>query len=161
MTGNEFPISEDDLQAFIDGRLDDERRTAVETHLAAHSELTDRIAAERRHRTLLRGRLEAKFAEPIPARLRVANLRAARRGRWIGSTRAAAAALVIFGVGAVAGWVANGLAPSRLPPVATAGVTQNAVAAFRTYVVEVAHPVEVGVQHEAHLLQWLSKRRCA
>lgn len=158
MTGKEFPIGEDDLQAFIDGRLDDGRRTAVEAHLAAHPELADRIAAERRHLSLLRGQLETKFAEPIPARLRIANLRAARRGRWISSVRAAAAALVIFGVGAAVGWVANGLTPSPIPAVATAGVTQNAVAAFRTYVVEVAHPVEVGVQQEAHLLQWLSKR---
>lgn len=158
MTGKEFPIGEDDLQAFIDGRLDDGRQTAVEAHLAAHPELADRIAAERRHLSLLRGQLETKFAEPIPARLRIANLRAARRGRWIGSVRAAAAALVIFGVGAVVGWVANGLTPPPILAVATAGVTQNAVAAFRTYVVEVAHPVEVGVQQEAHLLQWLSKR---
>ncbi len=120
--------------------------------------LPSRIAAERRHRTLLRGQLEAKFAEPIPARLRIANLRANRRVRWIGWTRAAAAALAIFVVGAVAGWFANGLAPTPVRSVATAGVTQGAVAAFRTFVVEVAHPVEVGVQQEAHLLQWLSKR---
>lgn len=158
MTGNELPIGEDDLQAFIDDRLDDKRRAAVEAHLAARADLAERIAAERRHRTLLRGQLEAKFAEPIPARLRIANLRAARRGRWIGSTRAAAAALAIFVTGAVAGWVANGLTPTPVPSVATAGVTQSAVAAFRTFVVEVAHPVEVGVQQEAHLLQWLSKR---
>lgn len=158
MTGNEFPIGEDDLQAFIDDRLDTEQRAAVEAHLAARPDLAERISAERRHRTLLRGQLEAKFAEPIPARLRIANLRANRRGRWIDSTRAAAAALAIFVTGAVAGWVANGLVPTPMPPVATAGVTQSAVAAFRTFVVEVAHPVEVGVQQEAHLLQWLSKR---
>jgi anti-sigma factor RsiW len=37
-------------------------------------------------------------------------------------------------------------------------VAQGAVSAYRTFVVEVAHPVEVGVSQEAHLLQWLSKR---
>ena len=40
----------------------------------------------------------------------------------------------------------------------TASVAQGAQAAYRTFVVEVAHPVEVGVQQETHLLQWLSKR---
>ena len=40
----------------------------------------------------------------------------------------------------------------------TTAVAQGATAAYRTFVVEVAHPVEVGVAQEAHLLQWLSKR---
>ena len=158
MTGNELPIGEDDLQAFVDDRLDGPRRAAVEAHLAAHPELADRIAAERRHRTLLRGQLDAKFTEPVPARLRISTLRAARRGRWMNSTRSIAAALVIFVVGGVAGWFANSLTPSSSQPAPTVSVAQSATAAFRTFVVEVAHPVEVGVQQEAHLLQWLSKR---
>ena len=41
---------------------------------------------------------------------------------------------------------------------ATVSVAQGATAAYRTFVVEVAHPVEVGAAQEAHLLQWLSKR---
>jgi anti-sigma factor RsiW len=45
-----------------------------------------------------------------------------------------------------------------LAPPATTGVAQNANAAYRTYVVEVAHPVEVASAQEAHLLQWLSRR---
>lgn len=158
MTGTEFPIGEDDLQAFVDDRLDGARRTAVEAHLAAHPELAERIAAERRHRTLLRSQLDAKFAEPVPVRLRIANLRAARRRSWIGSMRSVAAALAIFVVGAIVGWFANNVAPTSIPSAPTTSVAQSATAAFRTFVVEVAHPVEVGVQQEAHLLQWLSKR---
>jgi len=158
MTGNELPIGDDDLQAFVDDRLDDPRRTAVEAHLAARPELADRVAAERRHRTLLRGQLDAKFAEPVPARLRIANLRAARRGSRIVSMRYIAAALAIFVVGATAGWFANSMTPASRSPAPTTSVAQSATAAFRTFVVEVAHPVEVGVQQEAHLLQWLSKR---
>ena len=40
----------------------------------------------------------------------------------------------------------------------TTSIAQGATAAFRTFVVEVAHPVEVGAAQEAHLLQWLGKR---
>ena len=112
MTGNELPIGDDDLQAFVDGRLDDARRRAVEAHLAARPELADRVAAERRDRTLLRGQLDAKFAEPVPARLRISTLRAARRERWTRSVRSIAAALAIFVVGGVAGWFASSLTPS-------------------------------------------------
>jgi anti-sigma factor RsiW len=150
-------IGEDELQAFIDDRLDDERRAAVEAHLDAHPELRERIAAERRQRSELRAALQAKFDEPVPARLRIANLARPSRTRvWTN----VAAALAIFAVGATAGWFANGIAPSPVATASapTAGVAQGATAAYRTFVVEVAHPVEVGVQQEQHLLQWLSKR---
>ncbi|TAJ94786.1 MAG: anti-sigma factor [Reyranella sp.] len=155
---SEYPIGEDELQAFIDERLDGERRAAVEAHLAARPDVAERIALERRQRAILRGRLDAKFAEPIPGRLRIANLRAVQRTSWVRSWTAAAASVIIFVAGATAGWFANEIAPAPLPVAPTASVAQGAHAAYRTFVVEVAHPVEVGVQQEAHLLQWLSKR---
>ena len=37
-------------------------------------------------------------------------------------------------------------------------VVDDAVAAHRTFSVETRHPVEVGANEEAHLVQWLSKR---
>jgi anti-sigma factor RsiW len=37
-------------------------------------------------------------------------------------------------------------------------VFDDAIAAHRTFSVEVRHPVEVGAGEEAHLVQWLSKR---
>jgi anti-sigma factor RsiW len=151
-------IGEDELQAFIDDRLDGERRAAVEAHLALHPEIRERVALERRQRAMLRGQLEAKFAEPIPARLRIANIRAAQRGQWAGWMRSAAAAVAIFVVGAASGWFANGFAPASAPVAPTTSIAQGATAAFRTFVVEVAHPVEVGAAEEAHLLQWLGKR---
>jgi anti-sigma factor RsiW len=158
MTDKAFSIGEDELQAFIDDRLEGDRRAAVEACLAAHPELAERIAVERRQRAILRSRLEAKFAEPVPARLRVANLRAARRSFRARSWTSAAAAVALFVAGATAGWFANTIALALLAPTPTASVAQGAHAAYRTFVVEVAHPVEVGVQQEAHLLQWLSKR---
>jgi len=163
MTGNDapVPIGEDELQAFVDGRLTGARQTAVETYLAAHPEIAERVALERQQRVRLRGQLESKFVEPVPPRLWIANIQAARRGRWLRRGRAAVAAMVIFAVGAGSGWFASRLQPlqsAAAPAPATAAVAQGAAAAYRTFVVEVAHPVEVGVSQEAHLLQWLSKR---
>lgn len=125
-------IGEDDLQAFIDGRLDGARRAEVEAHLAAHPEVGERVAAERRHRTMLRDELKAKFDEPIPARLGIAALRAARRGGWASRMRMAAAALAIFVVGAAGGWLANDLMPDGVPAAPTRSVAQGAAAAYRT-----------------------------
>ncbi len=157
MTGTETPIGEDDLQALVDDRLDPARRAAVETYLTRHDELARRIATERSQRAALRAQLQAKFDEPLPARLRIANLQAIRRGRWRGRVRTAAAALAIFVTGAAGGWFAGRAGPGVAPP-ATATVSQGAAAAYRTYVVEVAHPVEVAATQEAHLVQWLSRR---
>lgn len=159
MSGAPHAIIEEDLQAYIDGRLSGERLTAVEAYLAQNPEVRERVAIEQRQRTALRGLLAAKAAEPIPARLWIANIQAARQQRmrrWVG---AVAAGVLLFMVGAGTGWMAGqrGGDVAAAPPPTTA-VAQNASAAYRTFVVEVSHPVEVDAQHQAHLLQWLSRR---
>ena len=160
MSGDNVPIGEDELQAFVDERLDGPRRAAVEAHLARHPEQRERIFAERRQRAALRAELKGKADEPIPARLRIASIEAARRARFMRRMGLAAAALAIFIVGAATGWLANEQRPGAIiaATAPTTSVAQGATAAFRTFVVEVAHPVEVDVAQEAHLLQWLSKR---
>lgn len=158
MSSDNVPPGEDELQAYVDERLDGPRRAAVEAHLARTPELRDRIQAERRHRASLRGQLQDKVDEPIPPRLRIANIQAARRARLARRAGLAAAALAIFMVGAGVGWLANEQRPNVAMSPPTTSIAQGATAAYRTFVVEVAHPVEVGAAQEAHLLQWLSKR---
>lgn len=158
MSGDNVPPGEDELQAYVDDRLDGQRRAAVEAHVARSPELRDRIQAERRHRASLRSQLQDKADEPIPERLRVANIQAARRARLTRRAGLAAAALAIFVAGVGAGWLANEQRPSIAMSTPTASIAQGATAAYRTFVVEVAHPVEVGAAQEGHLLQWLSKR---
>src|SRR5205807_5738713 len=72
-----------------------------------------------------------------------------------------AAALALFILGGIAGWTARdvlpGLASSAAAQLASA-VFDDAIAAHRTFSVETRHPVEVGANEEAHLVQWLSKR---
>jgi anti-sigma factor RsiW len=156
MTINDGPIVEDDLQAYIDGRLPDARRAAVEAHLAQNSDVRGRVELDIRQRNRLRSQLEGIANEPVPARLRVANIQATRRATMMRRLTAVAAGLVIFTVGAGIGWFAAN--HEAVAPPATTGVAQNATAAYRTFVVEVAHPVEVASAQEAHLLQWLSRR---
>jgi anti-sigma factor RsiW len=153
MTGK--PIGEDDLQAAIDGRLDEPRQRLVESYLAAHPDLAARIAEYREHRQALRARLQAKYDEPVPPRLRVAGILAARRSAWRRRVGQAAAAALLMLIGGAAGWALRGateIAAVRSP------LTQEAIVAYRTYVVEARHPVEVDAGQEAHLVQWLSRR---
>ncbi|MGU3420717.1 anti-sigma factor family protein [Methylobacterium sp. D54C] len=150
------PVGEDDLHAFVDGRLDPGRRAAVEAWLVAHPEAAARVAADREVRDRLRARLAPVAEEPIPARLRIANLAAPRRmgiPRWW--TNVAAAALLLA-LGGAAGWAGRGAVPG--PGAPAEPMTQAAVSAFRTYVVEAAHPVEVRADGSSDLVQWLTAR---
>ena len=122
----------------------------------------ERIAAERRQRAGLRAQLQGKAAEPIPARLRIASIQAARRARLIRRASLLAAARRDLRGRRQRRLVRRAACgptqPALVAQAPTTAIAQGATAAYRTFVVEVAHPVEVGVAQEAHLLQWLSKR---
>lgn len=154
------PIGEDDLQTFIDARLDASRRAEVEAYLADHPDVARRVETERRQRDLLREALRPLGDAPVPARLRVAALAAARRERFRRNLRAVAAACTIFVAGSGGGWFAGQRAAEHAAPphAAPMAVAAEAGLAYRTFVVEVMHPVEVRAAEQAHLMAWLSKR---
>jgi anti-sigma factor RsiW len=155
------PVSEDDLQAAIDGRLAPDRRALVESWLATHPEAAARVEACRRQREALRAALAPSAELPIPSRLRIAHIAASRRAALRVRVWRATAAILLLAAGAAGGWTGRGL----LAPPGNAGgggpgteLTRDAIAAHRTYVVETRHPVEVDATQEAHLVQWLSRR---
>lgn len=148
------PVTEDELHAYLDGELPADRHNAVEAWLTAHPEDAAKVAAWRAQADAIRARYGAVAAEPVPQRLALDRL--ARNGgrRWLGM--AAVAALAAFIVGGAVGWMARGAsaaAPSRFEL-----FTNDAIEAYKLYVVEVRHPVEVPGTERAHLVQWLSKR---
>lgn len=155
MTG-ERPIGEDDLQAYVDGRLASSRREAVRAYLDDHPALADQVKQEIDLREALRARLAFKAAEPVPSRLRIANLMAVQH-RPAHRRAAAVAAVVGLLIGGAVG-AAGGVWWSGAGHVAEASVAENAIAAHRIYVSERLHPVEVPAEQEAHLVQWLSRR---
>src|SRR6185295_16401088 len=129
------PVTEDELHAYVDGELAQDRRAAVEAWLGTHVEDAARVAAWRAQADAIRARYGAAAVEPVPARFDLDRL-----------------ALV---VGAAGGWFGRGLWEGA--PTAKA-VTAEAVDAHRLYVVEVRHPVEVPGSDSVHLGQWLSRR---
>ena len=161
MTPRGRPVEEDDLHAHIDGQLAHDRAEDLDAYFAARPEERERFSQYAAQRQALRAALAARTDEPIPARLRVANLlaqRRRRRNRWFVEI---AAAVYLIVLGGISGWVARDLIGPRgsLPFEAVARmITADAIAAHRTFSVEVRHPVEVDAAQEAHLVQWLSKR---
>jgi anti-sigma factor RsiW len=155
------PVEEDDLHARIDGQLAHNRAEDVDAYLAAHPEEQARLSQYAAQRQALRAAFAAQADGPIPMRLRAAHLLAQKRRQRLRRFGQIAAAVGLIAIGGIGGWAARDLTGplSSLPPGAVARmITADAITAYRTYSVEVRHPVEVDAGQEAHLVQWLSKR---
>lgn len=142
-------ISENDLHAYVDDRLDAAARRAVEAQLAESAEDAARAQAYREQNAALRAMFDPVLGEPVPERLR--RVDASRR-----SARFAVAAGWLI-VGIFSGWIAHALVGTRGAPTPTSFARQAAMAHI-VYSPEVRHPVEVGADQQEHLVSWLSKR---
>ncbi len=150
---SDAPITESELQAYADGRLEPKRRMAVEAWLATRPEEAERIADYRKLAKELRSIYDPVISETLPPRF------ARKRVQWRRYALAAGWMLIGLLIGALAGWELRESRPT-LAPAADAGaaMARRAAIAHATYSPEVRHPVEVGADQEAHLMAWLSKR---
>jgi len=146
-------VSEDELNALVDGELPANRRAVVEAWLASHPDDAAKVAAWRKQAELIRARYGAIADENPPRRF---NIKRLSRRRYGATAAAAAAVVAAFLLGGVAGWIMRGVEAAS--PSDLARFTTDALDAYRLYVVEVRHPVEVPGDQRPHLDQWLSKR---
>jgi len=147
---NGTPVTESELQAYVDGCLPAARRADVENHLAQHPEEAQRIDAYRRQAAALRAAFDPLLAEAVPPRLNPVRQAAANPWR---RHALVAALMLLSGIG---GWQLHAhVAAERVQAQYLARV---AAVAHAVYTPEVRHPVEVGADQEAHLVRWLSKR---
>lgn len=142
---------EAELHAWTDGRLDAARSAAVSQWLQENPEEEARLLAWKRQKELLHAAFDPVLEEPVPARLGNAAQPAANARRW-----RMAAAIGWLAVGITAGYALRGATTPEAA--ATPALARNAAIAHVVYTPEVRHPVEVGADQEAHLVQWLSKR---
>ena len=154
MTAATSSVSQEELVAFADMRLDATRTAEIEHWLVEHPDAAGQIDAWRRQTTLLKSALDPVMTAPVPQALTQALTRHAPR-RWIRPAVAAAvAAIVFFPAGLGAGWFLwNRSATRELDR-----LVQSGIALHRIYVVEVRHPVEVTADDQNSLLAWLTKR---
>ncbi|TPN86461.1 anti-sigma factor [Mesorhizobium sp. CU2] len=106
---NEFvdPVTDADLDAYVDDQLDVARRIEVEAHLAARPESAARVMSDLRTRDELRVALAGPAGVARPATTEAARRleRGLARGRIFSVLQRAAAAAVLV----AAGWLANGM----------------------------------------------------
>lgn len=163
---NKLPMTEADLQAYVDGQLPEARRTEVEAYLAARPEEAARIAAYRRQSEELRALFDPVVDESIPERLS-----SPPRRRTLSLQRYAAVAAFAF-ISGSAGWTlrsafeppttnvaqVSGAPQPYLAQADTTSLPHQAAIAHVVYSPDVRHPVEIGADQEDQLVTWLSKR---
>ena len=152
-------ISEAQLHALADGVLPEEQRAAIDAHLRAHPDDAARVDAWREQNRQLRALFDPVLDEAVPPALLQATSPAAANGTWQRPAMQAAAAVVLVLAGGMGGWLLRGDAGDGATASASPmSLARSAAIAHAVYTPEVRHPVEVGAEQEAHLVQWLSKR---
>lgn len=149
------PIHEDDLQALVDDRLDPARRPEVEAYLAGNPDARARVERLRRLGGDLRAAFAPMAAEPVPARLTLSRIVAARRRRWVPG-RQAAVASVFLALGGLGGWALHGALASR--PAGVDALAQEASASFAVFAPDRIRPVELAGADRDEIARWFSAR---
>jgi anti-sigma factor RsiW len=155
---NVLPVTDADLNAYVDGQLAESRLAAVEEALVRDPSLAARVAQAKGHNAALHDALDPWLAEPIPERLITAATGPAhgerrKSRRWMAPAFAAAAMLV---VGLGVGWFARDVDLERAGTPTT--FTRQAALTHVLYASDVNRPVEVWAAEEKRLVTWLSKR---
>ena len=143
-------ITEQDIQAYVDGRLEEARVRVVEEYLNRQPEEAQRVRQLLEINRQLRVRHQRVLSEPASISL------PAVRGSTAGWPKARAAAVAWLVFGTTVGWFMHG--ESTVVVQAPMPLVKQAAFAHVVYTPEVVHPVEVGAGQEAHLVTWLSRR---
>jgi len=157
MPANPLPITDADVNAYVDGQLAPTRVPALEDALAREPALAARVAELRRQNAALHDAFDPWLDEATPDRL-VAATRGPPVARsslphWIGSAVAVAASLV---VGLGVGWYGRDVTLQREGMPTT--FTRQAALVHALYAGDANRPVEIWAAEEKRLVNWLSKR---
>uniref|UniRef100_Q47IQ2 Uncharacterized protein n=1 Tax=Dechloromonas aromatica (strain RCB) TaxID=159087 RepID=Q47IQ2_DECAR len=156
------PITEDELQAYVDDALTPEWQAVLEAHLALNPGDAERVVAYRAQKQALKALFQPMLDEPLPERLQILTvqpLRAPTGGGWTGGLwQRLAAGLLVAALGGAGGWLAHGqyLQGDRMARMVP--LSHQAAVAHVVYSPDVRRPVEIAADQEEALVKWLSKR---
>lgn len=161
-----LPITEADLQAWVDAALPEARRGEVEGYLAAQPEEAERVRAYLEQKQALRSLFNPVLDEPLPEKLSalaspppaavVERPPKPLLERW--SLQRIAAGLLVALVSGLAGWIGHDRYPSAENLARTSPLPHQAAVAHAVFSPDVRRPVEVSAENEDQLVAWLSKR---
>jgi anti-sigma factor RsiW len=167
MSDQYMPIGEEDLHAYVDGTLSDERRLDVERALEQNPELAARVSDYFSLNSMFHERYDRVLSEPVPKRLQAP---APRRWRiaanWPQFAGMAAALLMGVGIGVgtqmgrdLGAPVAADHADTRPVSADSAEVfARRAALAHVVYMPAIDRPADMSADHEQDFVQWLANR---
>lgn len=153
---SERPITEDDLHAYVDGRLDEARSAEVSAYLEKHPDVASRFSSYASQRTALRSALDPVADDPIPTRLNLNHMIATRRQNRVSAWRFAVAALVLLFAGGSGGWYTRDIMPPASEGVVA--LAREASDNFVTYAADRIRPVELRADNMVALVDWATER---
>ncbi|MGT2469448.1 anti-sigma factor family protein [Paraburkholderia terrae] len=170
MSDQQTPISEEEIHAYVDGTLSDERREEVERAIELNPALAARVSDYFSLNNMFHERYDRVLNEPVPARLRMPEKR-----RWLSAANwpqfAGMAAALVLGIGigvgtnmgkdvAAPGASAPSVTSSTRPVSADASevFAQKAALAHVVYMPTVSRPAQIGQDHEQDFVQYLSNK---
>src|SRR5947207_306883 len=152
---NPLPLTDTDLNAYVDGALPPARAADVEQMLARDPAIATRVAEMRQQNGLLRELFDPWLADPIPAALVDAARAPTASIPWrrFAPYFAFAATLVL---GVSSGWYLRDATLERGGTPTT--FARQAALTHALYAGDVNRPVEIWAAEEKRLVAWLSRR---
>ena len=160
------PVTEAELQAYVDRQLTPERQREIETYLLQRPEEAQRVEIYRAQNRELQALFNPVLDEPLPKRLRAA---AVPKTPWYLQRMAAGIAIAV--ISGAAGWGLRGgvdaapgsstlaqRTPGAVTVASATGFAQRAAVAHAVYSPDARRAVEVRADQEDQLVTWLSKR---
>lgn len=151
------PVTEDDLQAYVDRALDAARQSEVEAYLAEHPKIAARVEGYVGQRDALRAALRPTAEEPLPSALNLARMIDVRSRRGSAPWWSAAAAAVFLCLGLAGGWSLRDAVEAR-PSGGIASLVAEAADTYAVFSPDDTRPVEMRAAEKAELLRWVSLR---
>ncbi|HTH95276.1 MAG TPA: anti-sigma factor [Rhodocyclaceae bacterium] len=160
------PITDEELNAYLDGELPTQRRLEVEALLAEYPELAATLNAYRQQDQGIKALFNPVLNEEIPVRFTRATSATTRFRAWpLSSLQRIAASVLLVVASGSAGWLARGAWTPDTPSHDIAAIDNTlatlphqAAIAHVVYSPDMKRPVEISAEHEDQLITWLSKR---
>lgn len=150
---NAFSPSEHDLQAYVDGQLDDGMRRQVEIYLASHPDAAREVEQLRQDNQRLRASLENMVTTPVPPRLDPFRIRRDLRTRSQRYMAIAASLVLTLSLGTLGGWQLRDMS-MRKTYLPMADATQ----AYRMFAGnDMAQKVDLKTSEPMQLQSWLNQ----
>ena len=151
---NPLPLTDADLNAYVDGQLAPARAQEIEQAMARDAALSSHVAELRQQNAAMREAFDPWLADTIPKSL-LAAAHPPSGGRWrrFAPYFATAATLLI---GIAAGWYLRDTLLERTGTPTT--FARQAAVTHVLYAADVNRPVEIWAAEEKRLVTWLSRR---